>query len=74
MHREVKAEAELSHRTVQDEYRFLISLALQLLRSGVEGISVERRRSVPQFDGEQIMPAPPMAARSRTETRTRRTA
>lgn len=75
MHREVKAAAELDHRTLQDEYRFLISLALQFRRSGVQGIDAERRRSVSHVDAQDILPAPPIAARRRTESRdVRRTA
>ena len=44
MAREVRALADLEHRTIQDQYRFLISTALQQARNAVKAGNDSTRR------------------------------
>ena len=71
--REVRATADLDHRPIQDQLRFLIVLGLQAVRDRVEGNRSKSRRAVPPNAAPeeirndlQISPAPPRAAIRRT--------
>lgn len=71
--REVRAFADLDHRSIQDEFRFLIALGLQVVRTRVHGNDGTERRTVPLNAAPEemrndfhIQPAPPRAAERRT--------
>lgn len=60
--REVRAIADLEHRPIQDQLRYLIVLGLQVVRSGVQGNDDTMRRLMPPDAAQSILPAPPIAA------------
>lgn len=67
--REVRALADLEHRPVQDQMRFLIVLGLQTAKVLVHGHDAERRRTVTPDDSVRGMqgelPLTPIAAKRR---------
>lgn len=68
MAQQVSALAALEHRPIQDQYRFLVALALQILRSRSNGNGDGNGRSVTHDDAQPI-PAPPHSvANGRTVT------
>ena len=71
MAREVNALAELEHRPIQDQYRYLIALALQVLRNGGNGNADRSGRAVTPDAAQPILSAPPIAAKSRIVTHRR---
>lgn len=74
--REVRATADLDHRPIQDQIRYLLVLGLKVLRSGVQVQDDVIRRTVPPVatTHQQDLPlgAPPIAAKSRTAPREKR--
>jgi hypothetical protein len=64
--REVRAIADLEHRPIQDQLRFLIVLGLQAARAGVTGNGGPSRRAATPGDAHDEMGMPPVAAERRT--------
>ena len=74
MDREVTAIAMLEHRTIGDQYRFLVDAGLQVSRYARNGQEAERRGGLSPNDAEPILPASPIAAPRRQMTQERRRA
>jgi hypothetical protein len=72
--REVRAVADLEHRAIQDQLRFLIVLGLQAARSGVHGNAGADGRTMTHDAAQVVLPAPPMVASGRTAPHKRRIA
>lgn len=73
--RQVRAIADLEHRPIQDQLRFLIVLGLQAVRDRVEGNGSENRRTLPlpaapggMSDELQVFSVPRRAANRRAVT------
>jgi hypothetical protein len=68
--RQVRAIADLEHRPIQDQLRFLIVMGLQALRAEVHGNGDASRRTATPDAAERAsrpeLPMPPIAAKRRT--------
>jgi hypothetical protein len=64
--REVRATAELENRPIQDQLRVFVLIGLQVFKSRGNGNPVLNGRTMPHDAANATLPAPPIAAKSRT--------
>jgi hypothetical protein len=82
--REIRALADLEHRPIQDQMRYMLVVALQILRGGVQAQGDKNGRATKRNDAQMVFddsrdilpapPAPPIAANRSAMTQKRRSA